>query len=348
MVKKKVKGDPPMAMRFAPAAAGVFAFLAYFAARRAAITGGGEETSVAKAFVTRVVEALQSLAVYAQLIVVPNNLHMERTLGGVPTWYAGVGAVLLCVLILIIAVAWRGGHPRIVMAGGLFLIAWFPISGIIPLNAPLAEHWMYVPLAGVLWLVAEGVLRAAKAWDRPLVAPAFAGIAMLALLPVTVDRNEDWKDNITLFEATLEDNPNSIRVRQNLAVAQEAVEENLPAAVGTYRALAAYYDQTRPEGTPPTLEELEVHLFLGKSYLELGRPDAAMRHFQRVMVVSDDARFREFTAAAVVGIGEAFVDQGSIVQAEQFLSQWIQAMPEIADSVWEILGGRSLGFQRRR
>jgi hypothetical protein len=46
--------------------------------------------------------------------------------------------------------AWRSGHKRITAGYCWFIAAWLPISGIFPLNAPLAEHWMYVPMAGIL------------------------------------------------------------------------------------------------------------------------------------------------------------------------------------------------------
>lgn len=348
MVSKPRKGEPSLVLRLAPLATSAAALLVYFMLRRNAVGGAGDDGGTTTALSQRLVETLQSLAMYGKLMVLPTNLHMERTLDGVPMWYAGVGAMLLVGLLALLIVSWRRGDTRITMACGLFLIAWFPISGIIPLNAPLAEHWMYVPMAGVLWVAGEWIHRGAMAWGRPLAAPVFAGIAVLILLPMSVERNADWRNNVTLFEATLRENPSTLRVRQNLAIAQESEMENLPAAQRAYQNVAAYYDRTRQEGTPPSPQELEVHLSLGTIFLETGRPDMAQGHFQRVLTVSDDARYREYTKAAVTGFARALVDQGDVMGAERFLLQWIEPIPELAVATWEIMGGRSLAFQQRR
>src|SRR5262249_50053370 len=60
----------------------------------------------------RLIEAGQALATYFQLIVVPTNLHMERSLDRVPVWIAIIGYALLVVLVGLIVYAFRAGHRR--------------------------------------------------------------------------------------------------------------------------------------------------------------------------------------------------------------------------------------------
>lgn len=345
--QSKSEDAVPALNRFVPVMAAAAALVIYVLVRQRVFNAPAEEAGSVTPLMTRAVEAMQSLAVYAKLMVTPTHLHMERTLDGVPVWFAGVGAAVVLALIAALAIALRAENPRIAMASGLFLITWFPISGLIPLNAPLAEHWMYVPLAGAVWLVAELVNAIARSWGRPQAAYAAMAAAVVFFLPMTADRNLDWRDNITLFEATLEENPNTLRVRFNLAVALESIEENLPAARRVFQSVVTRFDQTQTDGQPPTLMELDARLALGNIALETNRPDIALDQFQRIIQRISDERYAAYAQAAAIGFGKALAASGQFAAAEQHFFQLAQTTPSATLDAWRVLGGRSLMFQQR-
>jgi len=203
----------------------------------------------------RLVETCQAFALYIRLIFIPTGLHMERTLEGVSTWTALAGALLLlgCLAVLIGQGIVRK-RRRVFMGMGWFLLTWFPVSGLMPLNAPIAEHWMYVPLAGFLWALAE---LATPFLKRPA-AYRFAVGAVYAVCVVftalTLLRNADWRNDETLYLATLEHNPGAVRVHFNLAVVYDDILGNTPGARRHYEKVVALREQQKQELYPGTTE----------------------------------------------------------------------------------------------
>ena len=103
----------------------------------------------------------------------------------------------------------------------MFSIAWFmsgflPISNLFPLNAQVAEHWIYMPSMGLLLFFAGCAL----AMPRPSHA-FFAIVALLAVVPLawrTSVRAYDWADPERFFKATILSGGGSARINVNLAM----------------------------------------------------------------------------------------------------------------------------------
>ena len=138
-------------LKLPPIVGAVAVLLVYVLLRSTVLKFAAPTATSATALSQRLLETCQAYALYIQLLFWPTHLHMERTLDGVPGWMAGVGALLLLLTFVCVGIAWGKKQYRI--AAGLiwFIAAWAPISGIFPLNAPMAEHWMYVPMAGFCW-----------------------------------------------------------------------------------------------------------------------------------------------------------------------------------------------------
>lgn len=103
-----------------------------------------------------------------------------------------------------------------------FGVAWFvvtllPASQIIPHHEIVADHYLYLPLAGA-GLALAGALLAAERLAGGRWRPAAYGAAALAvalLAAATVARNREWRDEQTLWEATYRDVPESPRAAYN-------------------------------------------------------------------------------------------------------------------------------------
>src|SRR5881275_2970635 len=131
----------------------------------------------------RPIIAARALAEYAGLLIAPVNLHMDRDVENHPWGFnpvsltAGAWRELetlagLVVLGALLCWTWRA-HKREPAIFALLLcaaISYLPVCGLFSLNANMAEHWIYVPLAFLLLAIALQVTaiidrnRAAFSW----------------------------------------------------------------------------------------------------------------------------------------------------------------------------------------
>jgi hypothetical protein len=271
---------------------------------------------------------------------------MERTLDQTPAWTAAIGCVLFVACVALLLWAIRAKQHRIALGMGWFLLAWLPISGIFPLNAPMAEHWMYVPMAGFWWALAELVWRFAPTLRlRQIAAGAFCLLAVL-FAGLTVDRNRDWHDNERLFRATLHENPNSLRVAYNLAVSYEDLLREAPQARRLFEHLLEQYQgQKRESGLTAndlTADEIDVRLSLGRLCMKQGDYMKALRYLYPVANAVKDDKLRGPMAAASMAIAQCSMAMGDLSTADQFARQAAQADPGYGRDVRDLFQGGPL------
>ena len=115
----------------------------------------------------RILLMLRALGDYASLLFYPGHLYMERSISdpaiyrSVAVWrdhsryeylsviglLAGIGAIFFCTR------KWPGRAWRI-FGAAWFALAFLPISNLFPLNAEVAEHWIYLASIGFLIFLA--------------------------------------------------------------------------------------------------------------------------------------------------------------------------------------------------
>ncbi|MFO7976968.1 MAG: tetratricopeptide repeat protein [Candidatus Hydrogenedentota bacterium] len=312
----------------------ILAVYAYL--RMTVLSFGSDSTAPTSGFTTRLLETGQALALYIKLIFVPTGLHMERTLEDVSTWMGFLGLIVLLVVLGISIVAFLKNHSRIAVGGAWFLITWFPISGLIPLNAPMAEHWLYIPLAGMLWMLIEMVLLIFSARHTPYVFYPAVYLCSVLLLATTVDRNRDWRSNKALYVATLKENPQSIRVHYNLAATYQDLLDN-PAGARRHfeRVIELYQEKKAAEGIEQTVfwnDELEAHVSLGDILCDI-EPQQAMEHYARVLSVSPDAGNAPLVGMAAFGMGRCNLQLGRLEQAQKFFEKAVDLLPELRPQI---------------
>lgn len=208
----------------------------------------------------RPIIAARAVAEYAGLIVFPWNLHMDRDVESQPS---GFGDASLA------HAAWRELQTLLglVLIGGYFYWLWrarrrnpavfaclvcafityLPVSGLVTLNATVAEHWIYLPSAFLFLAIALELapflesLRVRK--SSMSVATAVLGVWLLFLGARTFVRTFDWKDQRTFFQQTIAHGGDSARMLINLA-GLEVSEGKLPeAAAHLHTALQKKPDQ---------------------------------------------------------------------------------------------------------
>jgi tetratricopeptide (TPR) repeat protein len=176
----------------------------------------------------RVILMLRALGDYTSLIFFPGNLHMERSVwsasayGSLKAWQQNLrGEYLsLCGLLTIAGFVfacrspWPGRKVRI-LGVSWFVLGFLPISNLFPLNAQVAEHWIYMASAGYLLMLA-GFACAVPARYQRLLAGVIAA-AVLGLGLRTAVRAADWADPETLFRQTIAAGGFRDRISLNLA-----------------------------------------------------------------------------------------------------------------------------------
>lgn len=186
--------------------------------------------------------ASRAVAEYASLLVLPLHLYIERDVETRPdptnprSPATAAGRELQTLVGIVIAAAfavwlWRSRkrEPAVFSMLLAAVVSYLPVSGVIPLNASVAEHWLYVP-SGFLFIAAAVAVTARLRSRRAIFAfSALASVWLLFLGVRTFIRTTDWKDQRTLFERTITAGGDTARMRINLAQV-EANDGKLEAA----------------------------------------------------------------------------------------------------------------------
>jgi tetratricopeptide (TPR) repeat protein len=267
----------------------------------------------------RVLTASRVLMEYVGLLVFPRRLLVEYWTTEVPIATSLADPWVLLSLVLWIAIAWLAVRRRR-DAALLLALAWFfgtiaPMSNVLfPIGVGKAERLLYLPSVGAC-LVAGWAWGQATGRVRGVLMPrAVVFVAVLALTVRTVVRNADWKDNLTLALATLQQAPASPLM--NDIAAGEFVRRGDVA-----QALPLLRDAVQQA---PNLPWIRGHL--GAALSQLGRVEEAMAEYREVIRQSPN------DVAAHNNLGAALLSLGRAVEAEAEFREAIRIQPAYADA----------------
>lgn len=241
----------------------------------------------------------RALVLYLKLSFWPHPLVLDYGAGVVTdwreVWWPGI-----TVLALVAATFWalvRRPAAGFVAFTAFSILA--PSSSFVPLiTQTIAEHRMYLPLAGVLILV-TGFF--ASRWPRWAI-PAVFSCALIAGWATHV-RNQDYRSGLAIWADTVEKWPDNPRARLSHGTAlsdvkrvDAAIEQfkvalrlkpdypeaefnlaNALAAKEEFADAARHYTRTvelRPE-------HAQAHYALGYCLLRMGDTESALRHYAR-------------------------------------------------------------------
>lgn len=286
-----------------------------------------------------------AFAEYARLLVVPHPLLADyagfQTVTGLADPSLLKGCIVLAAATAVAGVvAWRIPESRLGLAWAVVSLA--PVSNAVPMMQYLAERFLYLPMAGVA-LVA-GVLFG-RLRERAAVPAVVAAVLLFACYGwLDIQRRGVWRDEVTLFRATVSDAPGVLRPRRNLATAlfREGLHaEALPLTRDTWRMsrerpgetpgkkledsvnyAAALMVNGREEEGRAFLEEVLKdhpdagwpHLHLGVYHGRRGNMAEALSHFEKARsVLPDDPEILN-------NLGMALRDTGRMAEAEKAFS----------------------------
>jgi tetratricopeptide (TPR) repeat protein len=206
---------------------------------------------------------LYRYAVYVKHVLWPAGLSLFYPLPPDPR---NVPGLLVKLTLLGVAIAAAVGSSVFLKPRAGFWLAWFlvwlaPVSTLLPV--PLADHHLYLPVAGAVGLVLSALQR-------------FRGLALAALVlstaacfPFSAARLMSWRTSETLWRSELERNPKEYRALLHLANHYADSGKAEDAAEAYEKVLALY------PGWPQTF------LNLGNLYLSQGDAGRAASVLER-------------------------------------------------------------------
>jgi tetratricopeptide (TPR) repeat protein len=176
----------------------------------------------------RLLLMLRALGDYTGLIFFPAKLYMERAISNsaiysnVAAWreharyeYLSILGLLALLAAIVGCAKSSPGRTWRIFGATWFILAFLPISNLFPLNAEVAEHWIYLASIGFLIFLAGAVMALPMRWRT---AVAWVCVAAIAALGVrTAVRAGDWIDAETFCARTIADGGATPRILSALA-----------------------------------------------------------------------------------------------------------------------------------
>lgn len=256
---------------------------------------------------------LRAVVIYARLLLVPVGLSLSRHFQASHSIFDAAVFPSLCLIIMgILAgiISFRYA-PRFSFALYWFGVALLPVSNIIPVNAIVADRFLYGPSVGFCILVALLVehIGGTKHSQR-LLANAALFAMVFCFMTLTIGRNNDWKKPVLLWSKTAKSSPTSFVAFNNLGFEYMKLGQ-MPEAIDAFNeALKVKSDST------------EALINLARCYAQLGRVDEAIQHYNAALGHLDKAAK---AADARYELGALLERRGSI---EAAIAQYEAAVKE--------------------
>lgn len=287
---------------------------------------------------------------YFKLLVFPYPLSYNYAYNQIPvTGWANIFAITgLVALLLTMAVVVYGYKQKPLWWLGtiVLLIALTPALGFVVLKGGiLAERFLYVPVLGFSILVMVAVFRllglplqgSDNMAPAKLVVPA---LLLLAYSGITVTRNPDWKDDLTLAAADVTTVPNSCQVR--LHYGKKLID------LGVAETDARKKEEYFYRGVEQLQRAVAINPHYARAYFKIAyayqalqpNADSAIYYYRRAI---DEA---PGYAIAYKNMGLVYLSLGKINLAKQLLERALQTDPLIT-GVTEILAGMQQAGQQQ-
>ena len=208
--------------------AGTWLLLAWLVLRGGGSRGAAAGFGLGVAWWTYLLKQCEALLVYLKLSFWPHPLVLDYGRGVVRSvadvWWQGL--VVIALLAGTLWALWR--KPVVGFVGAWFFVILAPSSSVVPLvTQTIAEHRMYLPLAGIVCLVVLAAFERVGA----MVTWFLTAIALVGLGLATIVRNHDYLDVVALWSDTVANYPRNARAESLLGVELAKTPGRLPEAV---------------------------------------------------------------------------------------------------------------------
>ena len=230
----------------------------------------------------RLMTFFKTMVQYTRFLFFPYQLRVEREFAWAQSlmeWDVIAGGLLVGFMLFSAIKYWKT-RPWISWGVGWFFIAIAPASNVlVPINAVLYEHFLYMPMIGIALIIVHLSLEAAqKRHIIPMLLKIFA-VIMLLFCAINIHRNLDWRTSIGFYEQLITYRPDDYRVINNLGM-EYANKGIYDKALGSYLKAIAL-DPQNP---------VAYHNIAG-TYRDTGHLQLALENFHKALELNPDFIF---------------------------------------------------------
>lgn len=246
---------------------------------------------------------------YLKILILPVNLHMEY--GQILFKFTNPKAILgiiIIIMLLIYAFKKRNTNSLIFFSIAWFFTALLPVSNLYPLNAYMAEHWLYLPSVGFFLLLGEYLSNGIKK-SRVFTVAVLSALVVFYLY-LAVKQNSYWKDPVYFYERTIKFCPDSSKVNNNLGRIYSELDR-------TQDAIALFKRAISIDGN------IDAYYNLATLYARHGEMDRAMSFYQKIIELSKTKSAKLYYNK----IGLAYKNMGMMEEAIASFKKAVEANP---------------------
>jgi Flp pilus assembly protein TadD len=320
---------------------GVSAIITLYAQNK----GGALKTLDVTPFTLRIENAVTAYAKYVGKTIWPQNLAILYPFpSSLPLSQILVSSLLL-LLISVVTVRYRRSFPYLLVGWLWFLATLVPVIGLVQVGGQsIADRYTYIPLIGLFIMCSWGISDLLRGWlYRKAILAILAGLVISASTVATWQQLGYWKDNISLYQHTLQVTTGNYLILNNYGIAladegrfdeailqyQEALRAWPKSATAHVNLGAALANQGKfAEAIGHYSEALHLipdyalaHGNLGRALAHLGRIDEAIAHYEEALKI--DPNF----ADVHLNLGILLVKKGDYNSALSHYNRLLQLEP---------------------
>jgi tetratricopeptide (TPR) repeat protein len=274
----------------------------------------------------RVAGSIEAYVLYLVQAIWPMNLSPFYPPHATPLWMAVAGAAGLIVVTMAVIRA-RARWPFLLVGWFWYLIVLLPTIGIVKAGEQArADRYMYLPLVGILLIVAWGVPELLKRWSSDavgrglsrtrMILPALVALVLIGAVPVARAQVSYWSDSVALWRRATSVTTNNRRGYENLG--QALRERN--------QLTEAYAAYERALEVSSAANKAPIYNAMGLVATRQGRMPEAIANFQSAIAI--DARFAE----AQTNLGNALAGERRPAEALSHFRAALALEPDSAES----------------
>lgn len=196
--------------------------------------------------------------------------------------------ILLVITLFIASIKYFHKNRLFLFSFFWFFIIILPVSGILPINNIIAEHYLYLPSIAFFLLfsyLSAFLWRKYSDLKQRTLFIIFSALIFATFFVRTIIRAFDWRDPIAFYTKSLAQSPWHVPMRHNLAMAY-AEKGQLERAIREYKtsiSLADIYPQT--------------HHNLANAYKAIGKYKEAEEEYKKALVMDPNFTFSYYELA---------------------------------------------------
>ena len=241
---------------------------------------------------------------FIKLVFFPLNLNADYIFSYPESPFEIVNIVSFIILVGLIGFSFYvyKGSKEVSFGIWWFFVTLLPVSNLIEIMNPLADRYLYLPTVGFCIAISNLFVKIPSKIsllniNKPKIVGFFVFLLVVFYSLITINRNGDWKDNFSLWSATLKRSPNSPGAHSNLG--RVYLEQGLLEA-------AIHEFETAIKIDPGAYK---AHYNLGVAYEKQGLYEEAIHHYKKVV------RINPKYVDAYYNLANIFTKRGLLPQA---------------------------------